>query len=187
MARLFFIFESRRASDEHAAPGLLDRRDREARFGPGEAGEIGDPVEQFAWIAGQQRAPGLRVQPLDQVVDRGVLDIDAAQTALATQQGAVGSRRPGADVDLVADAAQRGIVEHAGRDQVGANTTAASKGTVPPGRLAATAGRCRIQRTGETVQQLGGRDALAADVVDHQHAVVRLQVRRRVVHTLLAS
>jgi hypothetical protein len=51
-------------------PGLLDRSHRQARLAPGKTGKVGDAVEQFARIAGQQRAPGLRVQPLDQVVGR---------------------------------------------------------------------------------------------------------------------
>ena len=85
-------------------------------------------------------------------------------------------------MNFVADPAQQRFVQHRLRRQIGGK----HQGDVERYRFRVPAAQSQyidavVERTGQAVQQLGCRHALAPQVVDHEQATAGLELRRRMV------
>ena len=167
---------------EVVVPGPVEHVGRELGLAAVVGGEVDDLVHQVARVAGEQRPLVAPVVVAHQQVEGLVGVGDAALCADLLQDLAVLAERQLPDEDLVADAAQEGVVGHVGGREVGREHQHHVEGDL---ELAAVAQHqvvvATVHRHDPAVHQLARRDHLAAQVVDQEEAVVGLEVRRSLV------
>ena len=112
---------------------------------------------------------------------RAILDLLACAHALEDLLVLVDGRR--LDADLVADAPQEGLVDEVGRVEVRREHDEHVEGDLDllPG-VERQVVDALLERDDPTVEEILGRDALAAEVVDHEDPAIGLHLEGRLVH-----